>query len=396
MNRLGLVALALFASLNSAALAQSTPTSRPALDTTAQHRAQALIDRGADFLLSTQSRGGGWGPDDAPGVSAIVLKALVQSTAIGPRHPAVERGIDRLLNSRRADGGIYSPGGVYRNYESAIALSMFAAIRQTSPVTAKRFELVIRELQEFLKSNQWDESEHKQESDPFYGGAGYGRGRRPDLSNTQFMLEALHDSGLPPDDPAYKKALLFVQRCQMRGESNDQPFARGTTDGGFIYTTDGGGESKAGSITIDGRSQLRSYGSMTYAGFKSLIYCGLSRNDPRVQAARDWIAHNWTLDANPNMPDRQSQEGLFYYFHVFARAMLANDEPIIRDHLGREHNWRAELVAKLAELQRPDGSWVNRAGRFMESDATLTTAYSLLALEAVLSKSQTTRDEVVR
>lgn len=381
-----LIAAALTIGSVAQCLAQSAPATRPGTSLATRHQAQALIDRGADFLLSTQSRRGGWGPDDAPGVSAIVLKALIQTPAIGPRHPAVERGLERLLNSRRDDGGIYSSGGTYKNYESAIVLSMFAAIRETSPVSARRFEPLIRELQQFLKSNQWDESEQKPESDPFYGGAGYGRGRRPDLSNTQFMLEALHDSGLPQDDPAYKKALLFIQRCQMRGESNDQPFARGSIDGGFIYSTAGGGESKAGTVTIDGRDQLRTYGTMTYAGFKSLVYCGLAKDDPRVAAAWDWITRNWTLDANPNMPDRQSQEGLFYYYHVFARALQANGESLVRDRLGREHDWRAELIAKLAALQRSDGSWVNRAGRWMESDPTLATAYALLALEAALDE----------
>jgi hypothetical protein len=30
-----------------------------------------------------------------------------------------------------------------------------------------------------------------------------------------------------------------------------------------------------------------------------------------VKAAFDWIRGNWTLAHNPNMPDRQSLEGLY-------------------------------------------------------------------------------------
>ena len=30
---------------------------------------------------------------------------------------------------------------------------------------------------------------------PYYGGVGYGKHGRPDLSNTQLMIEALHESG---------------------------------------------------------------------------------------------------------------------------------------------------------------------------------------------------------
>ena len=46
---------------------------------------------------------------------------------------------------------------------------------------------------------------------------------------------------------------------------------------------------------------LRSYGSMTYAGLKSMIYAGLSHDDPRVKAAWEWIGRNFTVDENPGM-----------------------------------------------------------------------------------------------
>ena len=93
------------------------------------------------------------------------------------------------------------------------------------------------------------------------GGAGYGKNKRPDLSNTQLMLEALKQSGLPSSDPTYKKALKFIERCQMLSQTNDQPFARGARNGGFIYTAANNGESKAGPEFEAGRQMLRSYGS---------------------------------------------------------------------------------------------------------------------------------------
>jgi squalene-hopene/tetraprenyl-beta-curcumene cyclase len=243
-------------------------------------------------------------------------------------------------------------------------------------------------LQKFLKDNQWDERQGKSPDDPWYGGAGYGEHKRPDLSNTQMMLEALRDSGLSANDPAYKKALVFIQRCQMRGESNDQPLAHGATQGGFIYTPVNGGESKAGTVEIDGRNELRCYGSMTYAGFKSMLYAGLRRDDPRVQAALDWIRRYWTLEYNPNMPETQSRQGLFYYYHVLGRALAAYGENVIRDQAGREHAWRHELVERLARTQREDGSWVNEADRWMEGLPALTTAYAMLALESAYPASE--------
>ncbi|MBN2447297.1 MAG: hypothetical protein JXO22_11250 [Phycisphaerae bacterium] len=338
-------------------------------------RASAMTARGAEYLIATQGQDGGWDSETGPGISCLVLKALIQQPKIGPEHPAVKRGLEFVLKFQREDGGIYSPEGLLQNYESSVALSMLAALKDSEH--AKQ----IQALRDFLIKGQWDEGEEKSVDDIFYGGAGYGQHKRPDLSNTQMMLEALKDSGLPKDDPAYQKALIFIQRCQMRGESNDQPYAQGSSQGGFIYATANGGESKAGTVEIDGRTELRCYGSITYAGLKSMLYAGLSKDDPRVKAALEWISANWTLDHNPNMPGGQSLQGLFYYYHVFGRAMDACDEDVITDSSGKPHDWRQELVAALAKQQRKDGSWVNEADRWHEGKATLTTAYSMLALQ---------------
>jgi squalene-hopene/tetraprenyl-beta-curcumene cyclase len=348
----------------------------PADERELRAQARELLEHGASYLLAAQDKDGGWGAEGGPGIAALVLKALIQEPTVGPRHPAVRRGIEFVLHSQRDDGGVYSAEGLLKNYESSVALSMLTVLKDPA------YDRQVATLQKFLKDNQWDEGDGKSLDDPWYGGAGYGRGRRPDLSNTQMMLEALHDSGLPKDDPVYKKALVFIQRCQMLGESNDQPFAKGSTQGGFIYTPVNGGESKAGTLEGGGRSELRCYGSMTYAGLKSMLYAGLSRDDPRVQAALDWMRRHWTLDYNPNMPEARSREGLFYFYHVFGRAMDAWGEPVVWDNAGRDHVWRRELVEKLARLQRPDGSWVNDMDRFMEGLPALTTAYSMLALQA--------------
>ena len=51
---------------------------------------------------------------------------------------------------------------------------------------------------------------------------------------------------MPPDDPALEKALVFVSRCQnLKGETNNQPWAGKINDGSFIYTPASGGVTKA-------------------------------------------------------------------------------------------------------------------------------------------------------
>ena len=55
---------------------------------------------------------------------------------------------------------------------------------------------------------------------------------------------------------------------------------------------------------------------------------------------------------------------------------------------GKLHNWRADLVNRMSELQRKDGSWTNPADRWYEGDPNLVTAYALLAL-SYCDQSQT-------
>jgi hypothetical protein len=56
------------------------------------------------------------------------------------------------------------------------------------------------------------------------------------------------------------------------------------------------------------------------------------------------------------------------------------DQPVITDPQGEQHDWRVELIDKLAALQQPDGSWAGDK-RWMEDNAVLATAYVVLALQ---------------
>ena len=46
-------------------------------------------------------------------------------------------------------------------------------------------------------------------------------------------------------------------------------------------------------------------------------------------------------------------------------------------------NWRDSLSRHLLNVQKPDGSWLNDTGRWMENDPVLVTAYTLIALEHI-------------
>jgi squalene-hopene/tetraprenyl-beta-curcumene cyclase len=285
--------------------------------------------------------------------------------------PALAKGLKALEKFVQKDGGIYGTGTGHKNYETCVAVMALKAADADG-----RYDKILAHADKFLRGLQWDEEEGIDKSDERYGGADYGPSKkRPDLSNTQFLVDALKAMGAKDDDPNIQKALVFVSRCQnLESSHNTTKFASKVNDGGFFYTVAAGGSSAAGK-TADGG--LRSYGSMTYAGLKSMIFAGLTAKDPRVKAASDWIRRNYTLTENPGM----GQQGLFYYYDTFAKTLAALKIDQFEDAQGKKHDWRKELAEQLFMLQQPNGNWVNPKERWLEGDPNLSTAYALLALK---------------
>lgn len=329
----------------------------------------AAVDRAVAFLREkAQAPDGSYSAQAGPGVTAVVTSGLLRQ-GYSPEEPFVAKSLKYLEGFVQPDGAISPKGSMYRNYETSLALVCFADANRDG-----RYDAIIKKAETFLKAIQWTESQGQDPSSPSYGGAGYGKHKRPDLSNTQFLVDALRAAGAGPEDEAMKKALVFVSRCQnLEGEHNTLPFPAKNPDGGFYYTSAAGGESQAGKLPNGG---LRSYGSMTYAGLKSMIYAGVGPDDPRVKAAIKWIQQHYDLSANPGM----GSAGLYYYYHVVAKALDAAGIREVVDAEGRRHDWRSELLAELLKRQQSDGSWVNQASRWLEGDPSLVTGYVLLTL----------------
>lgn len=334
---------------------------------------QAVVAKAVNHLKSTQDASGGWSKDPAKrGISGIVVTGLLKSGTSPEDAPAAQglTYIESLVNSKEGHIAGDSQIGI-QNYVTSINVMALAAAKREA-----KYKSVVGNAAEYLRRIQWDEGERKTAADVNYGGSGYGGGgSRPDLSNTAFFLDALKAAGVPDADPSYRKAVTFISRCQnLKSEFNDQPWAGAINDGSFIYTPANGGETRTGT------KELVGYGSMTYAGVKSMIYCGLSKDDPRMKAALGWVRKNYTLDANPGMPTPESQRGLYYYYNSFAKAMDAMGDDTFVDAAGVRHDWQADLFAALAKRQRADGSWVNENDRWMEGDPNLVTGYALMAL----------------
>jgi squalene-hopene/tetraprenyl-beta-curcumene cyclase len=315
-----------------------------------------------------QAHDGSFSSFSGSGVTAIVTTALLRN-GLTPDDPMVAQALAYMQRFVQKDGGIYQPGTPYRNYETSLGVMCFAAANRDG-----RYDQILKRADQFLKGLQWDETEGYDLASMNYGGAGYGKHKRPDLSNTAFLVDALIAAGNGPDDEAVQKALVFVSRCQnLETPHNTTKFSTKNPDGGFYYTVAAGGSSQAGETPNGG---LRSYGSMTYAGLKSMIFAGVKPDDPRVQGALKWIRRHYGLDSNPGLGDA----GLYYYYHTFAKALSVAGVDLITTADGQKHNWRHDLVTALARQQQPDGSWINRNSRWLEGDPNLVTGYALMAL----------------
>ncbi|MFO0875917.1 MAG: prenyltransferase/squalene oxidase repeat-containing protein [Gemmataceae bacterium] len=361
-----------------------------------------LVERGVAYLKARQAKDGSWSKMNSFGITGLVVYGLLRSGKVTSADESISRGlkwIEGMIEPK--DGSIArvpeGQRGFHKNYLTCINL---LALERSG---LEKYQAVVAAGVKYLRSLQYDEAQEKQKTDPYYGGVGYGPGTRPDMSNTHFFLDAMKAAKVPASDGVYKKALVFVSRCQnLKGEHNDQPWAGKINDGSFIYVLNTGGsrQNKDGAKDKDGAkgkvppkelpkdAARPGYGSMTYVGLKALADCGLGRADERYTKALEWANKHYTVAENPGLPAGTEANGYYYYLMMMAQCLdqLGIDE--VQDSQGKKHDWRAEMVAELAKKQRKDGSWSNQAERWMEGNPDVCTAYALVALSHCKPKTR--------
>ncbi len=338
------------------------------------------IGKGLTWLAAKQTKDGFWSQAEHPALTGLVLTAF-QGDSSGfyknKYEQQINKGYDYILKTVKADGGIY--GKDLTNYNTSVCMMALMVANNPSyePVIRKARQFVIG-LQDKLKSD-----------DPLDGGIGYGGSyKHSDLSNTYLALEALHYTRYLKSDVAndadakdlnWAAAQKFITRCQNLPGSNDQKWASDDPDnkGGFVYFPE---NSKAGETKLaDGKTVLRSYGSMSYAGLLSYIYAQLEKKDPRVKAVYEWLSNHYTLAENPGM----GKDGLYYYYHTMAKALNIYGVNTLTMKDGTKVNWRRDLAKRLLDLQNGEGFWANESGRWWEKDPALVTSYAVITLEII-------------
>ncbi len=326
----------------------------------------AAAGRGAAYLRAQQKPDGSW--EFHPGITGLAATALLHLPGVSRTAElrTTGRALDRLAALARPDGGIHDDD--LETYVTAIAVMALQAGGRPQDLP------LIQKGRAYLVQQVVDEGEGLKQSDPFYGSVGYRPATkkdaaRGDVINLEYGLRALKETDLQSDDPAWDKAILFLQRLQNRSASNDQPWTG--NDGGFVY--------QPGLSKVEG-GLTTSYGSATLAGVLSFTYANLKKGDPRVDAALRWIRERYTVDENPGM----GQKTVYYYYMVLAKALAAVGEPVLRDSRGQSHPWREELSRKLISLQDKEGFWVNPVKDEWQDNKVLVTSFVLSAIEAIL------------
>jgi squalene-hopene/tetraprenyl-beta-curcumene cyclase len=343
-------------------------------------QAQASTARGLAWLATKQQPDGAFGKREFPALTGLPLWAFAVSGEARYTNQA-DRAVAFILTCVQTNGGIYAANAGQRatslaTYNTAICMIALHATGR------KDLTPVILRAREFLASSQLKgDSVHE-------GGFGYERGGsdHSDLMNTHFALQAMREtqeledlrpSGQKRVDINWDKALQYVSRLQYTNDASSDDH------GGFAYNP---ADPKANLIQRTIRRIIMSaYGSITYAGLLSMVYAQVDAGDPRVRSMLDWAAKHWSLEENPGMGDT----GLFFFYNVLSRALDAGKLDAIPRKDQPAITWRNELAARLIGMQKPEGFWVNKNGRFWENDPVLTTAYAILALQHAQKPSAT-------
>ena len=350
-------------------------------DISFQNELQRSIDRGIESLKKSQNPEGFWTNADHPAVTALVLVAYHGNPKKPKETPDwVNKGHDFMLKHVQSDGSIYVPEKGLANYNTALCVMAMLASKDA------KYNPTIIKARKYLIGQQWDLGVKGKSDHPLDGGVGYGnRFPHGDLNNTLMALEAIYyskhlvkDSPEAKNDLNWKAAISFIQNCQNLKSHNKQPWVSEDPEnkGGMIYFP---GKSQAGEVkgSKSGRTALRSYGSISYAGMLSYAYANLDKGDPRVQAVQKWLATNYTLKENPGM----GAQGLFYYYFLMTKALTIYGTDNLTLPNGKKVDWRKEVGLKLMGEQAQDGSWINKdSSRWWENEKPLVSAYSIISL----------------
>jgi squalene-hopene/tetraprenyl-beta-curcumene cyclase len=358
----------------------------------------SMTRRAAEFLWSKQADDGSWRSEtygllgSGQSLTPFVVNALLQDSAADPPTGAIDSAL-KFMRSRideRGVLGVFDPDILeYPNYSTAFALMCFkrAAREQDKPL--------IQRMENWLYEQQFCETNGFDGTSPAYGGWGFGGVHPPgetghmDLAHTRYVLQAL--AMKPVDAPrlaaAQTRALRFLRMLQKHpDETRPQPIPseiqldsspNAGFDGGFYFSPIVLRANKGRLETSGEIPYWRSYATATCDGLMALIATGVSRDDPRVTSAINWLGEHRKLTFPEGIPEWYEGENwrdAVYFYHLAVRVQSTRAMKLDSDQ-------RQQIAQQVFQLQNEDGSFLNRKSSLMkEDDPIMCTALAIIAL----------------
>ncbi|MEX0939082.1 MAG: hypothetical protein WDZ59_14560 [Pirellulales bacterium] len=314
-------------------------------------RTEAAIELGLEYLARHQLPDGRWSfqldRNNPPGYqdeqaaihadSAATGMALLAFLGAGYDHfddryqQVVQDGLNYLVRSQQADGGLYIPQEVASNYVAQLYSHGIASIALCEAVGMTGDPMLREPAQRAIDFIV--ESQH-----PERGGWRYTPGYMSDLSVTGWQWMALKSgelAGLDVPQETLDRAIAFLDRC------------RGTGDQRHLYLYN-----PWAADTPAQRHGRTPSTAMTSVGLLMRLYAGSNREDAEIRLGADHL-----LDNLPRIgtPENQALVGTVdnpmrdtYYWYYATQVMF---------HMGGEYweSWNERLHPMLVDTQTPSG-----------------------------------------
>jgi len=253
----------------------------------------------------------------------------------------------------------------YPNYANAYALMLLHQVSDPQDQTR------IKQLQQYLAAQQFNEQRGVTLENLAYGGWGFGERLdhgdhgQVDLSHTRRALQALQASGHPMKR-IRKPALRFLNLLQKQPQTRHlQPIvgdkiAQIPSDGGFYYSPVVLGANKA---HTDSLGFFKSYPTATGDGLLALRI--LDAQATEITAAWRYLNNetdlwDWYLEEAPHWSQAMR------YYHLMVRS-----EVLVQ--MGADTYWDQQVISWLGTQQLPNGSFINEQGMISKEDEPLLT-----------------------
>lgn len=319
-----------------------------------REQVERAIQSGVNYLLRTQRNDGSWnayGEDFSKryGVTCLATLALL-NCGLKPDQANVSRALNFIRGVR--------PEQLDSTYSVGLQLMALSAGEP------QRDRLRIAAAIDWLERAQFRPGDN-----PLWAGAwGYtmNKGSRPDNSNSQFALLALHsaaEAGFEVKDAVWTLARSYWERSQ-------------TPSGGWPYLI--GDRNATASMTCAGISSLAITGTKRVQTVETLVgdvvrNCGEGGVvNARVQAGINWMARRFRVSGNFD-EGGGGAPWKYYFLYGLERAGRLSGQRYFGTH-----DWYLEGARLLVSEQDPlSGHW---SGQGAEPSDTLVTSYALLFL----------------